>query len=434
MRQIDIFRFWLPLFASWCLMALDGPLVSAAVNRLPNEVEMLAAFGIVFTLEILIESPVINLLATATALVDDRASYEKVRAFTLHLAAILTVVAALVALTPLYDLIIFDILAVPSEVAKWVRPGLVLMIPWTAFIAWRRFLQGVMIRYGHTRKVGWGTAVRSVTVVTTAGSLLAWGGLPGIHVAAITLVFGVVAEMIYAHVTVRSVLRHDIPATSDGGSSLTYREILAFHIPLAGTALLTLLIQPMVSFALARLDRPIQSLAAWPLVTHWMFFMRTPALALPEVVIALSKRPGGGGSLGRFSNILAAASFTAILIFITTPLVDLYLLGLQNTTAAIAELAHEGFLYLIPLPVLAVWVALLRGRLMERRRTRSVNIAMVVRLLTFAAVLGLGLWREWPGIVTAAVATDLSLVAELGILGWRRRRAPTAPPPRQSPG
>ena len=68
MRQLDVFRFWLPLFASWLLMLAEGPLVQAAVNRLPDEVVMLAAFGLVVGLAVLIESPVINLLATATSI------------------------------------------------------------------------------------------------------------------------------------------------------------------------------------------------------------------------------------------------------------------------------------------------------------------------------------------------------------------------------
>ena len=42
----------------------------------------------------------------------------------------------------------------------WLRPGMQIMIFWSAAIAWRRFLQGAMIHFGHTRPIGWGTAVR----------------------------------------------------------------------------------------------------------------------------------------------------------------------------------------------------------------------------------------------------------------------------------
>ncbi len=75
MRQRTIFWFWLPLFASWLLMTAEGPFVSTIINRLPDEVIMLAAQGIVVSLSVTIESPIIALLATSTAVVKDRASY-----------------------------------------------------------------------------------------------------------------------------------------------------------------------------------------------------------------------------------------------------------------------------------------------------------------------------------------------------------------------
>jgi progressive ankylosis protein len=100
MRQRDIFWFWLPLFASWLLMTAEGPIISAAINRLPNQVIMLAAQGIVISLSVTIESPIINLLATSTALVKDRASYLLVRRFTIHWMIGLTLVTVLVAFTP----------------------------------------------------------------------------------------------------------------------------------------------------------------------------------------------------------------------------------------------------------------------------------------------------------------------------------------------
>jgi progressive ankylosis protein len=142
MRQRDIFWFWLPLFASWLLMTAEGPIISAAINRLPNEVIMLAAYGIVVSLSVTIESPIINMLATSTALVKDRPSFLLVRRFTIHWAIGLTVVAALVAFTPLFEVVVMDWLEAPPVVAAWVRPGMQIMTFWTAAIAWRRFLQG----------------------------------------------------------------------------------------------------------------------------------------------------------------------------------------------------------------------------------------------------------------------------------------------------
>ncbi|MCA9971669.1 MAG: hypothetical protein KC425_15700, partial [Anaerolineales bacterium] len=184
MRQRDIFWFWLPLFASWLLMTAEGPIISAAINRLPDEVIMLAAQGIVVSLSVTIESPIINLLATSTALVQDYASYRLVRRFTLHLAGLLTIVAILIAFTPLFDVVVRGWLDTPETVAHWVRPGMQIMVFWTAAIAWRRFLQGIMIRFNQTRKVAWGTAVRLLSSGGTVG-LLAWlTSWPGVYIGA----------------------------------------------------------------------------------------------------------------------------------------------------------------------------------------------------------------------------------------------------------
>ncbi|MEO1370300.1 MAG: hypothetical protein AAFX50_24215, partial [Acidobacteriota bacterium] len=204
---IRIFIFWLPLFASWLLMTAEGPILSAVVNRLPNEVVMLAALGIVFAVEVTIEAPVINLLSTSTALVRDRPSFVVVRRFTLHWVVLLTVVATLVAFTPLFGWVVVDLLGTPPEVARWVQPGLQIMVPWTPAIAWRRFLQGVLIRFGETRTIAVGTALRLGATAGTAFALAAWSDLPGIHIFAWGLLAGVLVEAAYATAAARGVIR-----------------------------------------------------------------------------------------------------------------------------------------------------------------------------------------------------------------------------------
>lgn len=442
MRQIDIFRFWLPLFASWLLMLAEGPLVSAAVNRLPDEVVMLAAFGVVISLAVLIESPVINLLATATALVRDRDTYLQVRRFTVHWMLLLTAVQVAVAFTPLFDLLVVRFMAVPDEIARWVRSGLMIMVPWSAAIAWRRFLQGVLIQAGRTRQVAWGTAVRLSTVVASSLIFMTWVRWPGIYLGSIVLTAAVLAEALYATLAARPVVRRllaaspgvtDSPATEpsvDVRRELSYRALLAFHLPLAGTAVLTLMTQPMVNFCLTRLDRPTLTLAAWPVILFLTLIMRAGALALPEVIIALEKTAVDRAPLRNFSLGLAAAGLLAMFLLVVTPLADFYLIGFQNTTPEVADLARQGLLLFMPMPAIVTLICWLRGSLIGRRRTAAVNAAMVARLAVFVAVLAVGLVQDWPGIPTAVWAFNLSVAAELGYLGWRvRGRRETAPSP-----
>jgi progressive ankylosis protein len=78
---LAIFLFWVPLAATWVMMALEGPFLAAVIARLADPEFNLAAYGVAFAIGILIEAPVIMLMSASTALVEDRDSYRKLRAF-----------------------------------------------------------------------------------------------------------------------------------------------------------------------------------------------------------------------------------------------------------------------------------------------------------------------------------------------------------------
>jgi hypothetical protein len=421
-QQRDIFWFWIPLFASWLLMTAEGPIISAAINRLPNEVVMLAAQGIVVSLSVTIESPIINLLATSTALVNDWKSFRLVRKFTVHWMIVLTIVAALVGFTPLFDLVVVRLLEAPPEVARWVRPGLQIMVPWSAAIAWRRFLQGVMIRFDQTRKVAWGTAVRLAASGGAVIGLALWSSWPGVYIGAAALIVGVVAEAVYATLAVRPLLRDELPEEDADADPLSYSDLFWFHLPLAGTSLLILLAQPLVTFSLARLPLPTQSLAAWPVLFQMMLMTRAAALALPEVVIALEKRPNSFQPLRTFSFRLAGALTLLMAVLIFTPAADFYLFTVQDMTPTVGELAESGLFLFLFYPALATITSWLRGLLINQKATTAVNWGMAINLLITILVLAAGLLLRQPGLPTAAVALNLASAGEVIYLAWREQR------------
>lgn len=422
MKQREITLFWLPLFASWLLMTAEGPLLSAAVNRLPNEVVMLAALGIVFSLAVTIESPVINLLSTSTALVRDLDSYHLVRRFTLHTMFFVTAVGALIAFTPVFHVVVDQWLDTPPEIAHWVKPGLQILVLWSTAIGWRRFLQGILIRFGHTRVIARGTMLRLVATGGTALALLAWGELPGIHVATFSMLAGVFSEAIYATLAIRPVLEHQLPKERDESQEpLTYGQLFWFHLPLTATSLLTLLAQPLVTSTLARLDDPELTLAAWPLIFQAMLVLRAGAFALPEVVIALGERPGAMPALRRFSLSLAVLSSLFLLILVATPLAGFYLVTLQDTVPAVAALTHLGLWFFIPLPALATFIAFDRGVLIQHRKTRVVNEGMMIQMACLVGALALGLSMRWPGMQAAAAAVVFAWTIQWIFLGYRTR-------------
>jgi hypothetical protein len=188
----EVWNSWLPLAASWLLMGAELPLLSAVVARLPDPAVNLAAYGgVVFPVALIIEAPIIMLLAASTALSRDWSSYRKLRAFMVQAGALLTGLHVLVAFTPLHDVVARDWIGAPEEVIEPARWGLMMMTPWTWAIASRRFHQGVLIRFGHSGAVWRGTVIRLLAnaVVLAGGYLI--GTIPGILVATAAVILGV---------------------------------------------------------------------------------------------------------------------------------------------------------------------------------------------------------------------------------------------------
>lgn len=420
-----IARTWWPLAASWLLMGAELPLLSAAVARLADpEVNLAAYGGVVFPLALIIESPVIMLLAASTALSKDWASYRKVWNYMQAAGALLTALHLLVALTPLYYVVVSGILGVPQAIVEPARIGLIIMMPWTWSIAYRRFNQGVLIRYGHSRSVGAGTVVRLTANLTVLSIGLAVKTIPGIVVATVAVACGVVSEAVFAGFRVRPVLRNQLMVQPVVTPPLTYRAFFAFYIPLVFTSLLSLLAQPIGSAALSRMPLALSSLAVWPVVTGLIFMVRGLGIAFNEVVVALLDEPGARRALRRFT-LLLVLSTTAILIVATaTPLSRFWLQRVSALPADLADMARLGLWVALPLPALSALQSWYQGAILHSRRTRGITESVAIFLLTSAAILVAGVaWGRVTGLYVGLAALVSSTATQTAWLWWRARPA-----------
>ena len=423
LTQRDILRFWMPLFGSWLLLTMEGPFISTVVNRLADPVIMLASAGIVIGLSVFIESPIINILATTTAKVEDWESYVLVRRFTLHLSVLLTIIHMLFAFTPLFDWVVVRLMGVSAEIAAWVQMGMRIMILWSAAIAWRRFLQGVLIRFGRTNTIVVGTAIRLFGGISVALLLIWLTDLPGIIIACCVWMTGVTLEAIYSTIAVRPVLANELAPSNPTTSNLTYKELFLFHLPLASTSVLTLLIQPLAAYALARLANPINSLAAWPILFQLLLVGRATALATPEVIIALNKHEQARQSLQRFVWVLTLCTLAFSFIFVLSPMMPSYLYTIQNVVPEVGSLVASGLMICLVFPALNVYIFGLRGFLISQKTTRPVNTGMMLNITTNIAFLLIGVQLGWSGIITAVVALNFASLIEATYLWWQRRHA-----------
>lgn len=413
MTRRRMFWLWLPLAISFTLMMLEGPIVQASIARLGDPALNIAAFSLVLSISLIIESPVIMLLSTTIALVRSPQSYRALRGFVNALNVGLTLLTALVAWTPLYDLIARGMLGIPAPITLAARPALQIMLLWTAAIGVRRFYQGILVRHNQTRLVSYGTAIRLVSIAATATGLALLGGLPGAQVGAIALMIGVLSEALVIYVFARPLVRAEyLRAQPSAEPSLTTSAILRFHLPLATTSLLTLAVQPLTAAALARLALPNETLATWPVVFSTLLVLRGWGLALQETAVAQAHDQRALRPLRDFTLIVAALTSLATALLTLTPLLDLYLGNVIGLEPALWHYVHTGLLLLMVLPGLTAITSWLRGLLVAAGTTSSVYRGMGVNLAVNGAVLSLGVVLTLPGMVVAAVALLVATTVE----------------------
>lgn len=412
-----IFRFWAPLAATWLIMSIEGPTLTAIIARLPDQALNLAAYGVSFHIGLFIEAPVIMILSAATALVRDRDSFRKLRRFTYGLNGILTLLMVIVVLPPIFEPFATQVLALPPRVAELAHIGTILLIPWPAAIGFRRFYQGILIRKGLTRLVAWGTSMRLAGMVL--GALLLWKGfdLPGIVIGAASLSIAVTAEAIAARFMAARAMR-ELDALEGSGRELTYGEITRFYLPLALTSVIGLGAPPMITLFLGRSVGAIESLAIWPVLTGFIFLFRGIGLAWQEAVITLvGDRLEELAPVRRFTLLLSGGTSLLLAVVAFTPLADLWFSSVAGLRPDLVEFTRIPLILMILLPATSALLSLQRGVLVKTGRTGPITLSTTIEvtLIILLLMLLIGL-SGMVGAVAAAIAVMLGRLIANGYI------------------
>ncbi|MEE2894473.1 MAG: hypothetical protein VX726_01910 [Planctomycetota bacterium] len=414
-----IFGTWWPVAASWILMGVEMPLIAAVLGRLPDSEVQLAAYGgLIFPVSLLIESPVIMLLAASTRLSDSPANYRFLRRFSRVLGYGLTLVHGLIAFTPLFDLVVVPLIDPPAEVVESSRLGFQLMLPFTAAVAERRFHQGLLIRFGRQRQVGIGTIVRLLATTIPLGIALLTGSSRGAEFAALAVSAGVIAEAIYARIGAWSVERGPL-RTAVAEQPLDLRRVVRFYTPLALTSTLSLASYAIASAGMNQMPLALVSLALWPAVSGLSFFTRSSGVAFNEVAVRHAGDPGGEAALMRFS-LLAGGLFSLLVAIIAiTPLGFAWYVLLEGAKAEAMSLATAATIAMVPMPLLSFLTSHWQGMLVHVHRTRPISegvgiglAGIVLTLVLFAQLQVLG------GIVAATLAMSVGSAVQTAWLWW----------------
>ncbi len=414
LTQGRIFRFWLPLAATWLMMAIEGPFLAAIIARLPEPIYNLAAYGVAYSLALVVEAPVIMLMSAATALARNRASYLRLRNFTHAINAGVTL-AMLCAIVPsIFNWLALDLIGLPPEVASRTHVALLILLPWPATIGIRRLYQGVLIRHGLTRRVAYGTVARLGAMFGTAFVLARFTNVEGAWVGAAALTMGVSCEAVVSRLMASGALRTllETPGEATAAAS-SYAALSRFYYPLALTTLLSLGIHPVVTFFMGNSRASLESLAVWPVVFALVFVFRSLGLAYQEVVIALMGDEGENyRKLRHFGLVLSLTVVGGLALIAWTPLSGFWFRTVSGLTEELTLFALTPTRIMTVIPGLTALLSFQRAILVVRGTTNAITAATLIEVGSVIFIMWLAI-TQFNAIGAVAAAAAL-LIGRIG--------------------
>ncbi|MBE0539526.1 MAG: hypothetical protein IH620_07425 [Ignavibacterium sp.] len=418
LTQKTIFLFWIPLAATWLMMSVEGPYLSALIARLAEPEFNLAAYGIAYSLALIVEAPVIMMMSASTALVTNYQSFRQLQKFNYALMIILTGVMILFVVPPIFYFITETLIGLPGKVSHLTHIAMIILIPWPGAIGYRRFYQGILIRNNLTRLVAYGTVIRIVSMSLAAFMLFNFTDLAGVIVGASALSTAVVCEAIASKFMVVKILRKLKSQIDEIQNDLTIKEIIKFYYPLALTSLLTLGIQPFVTFFIGQSRMALESFAVMPVVTSFVFIFRGLGLSFQEVVVALI-----GNDMSQFDQLkkfaVKLSFFVAgtLMLIAFTPLAEIWFRDVSGLSDTLTDFAKTPLMIMSFFPALTVLISFQRAILVKAKETRQITYGTAIEFIGIIIVVAVCIkFFLFVGAIAATVAFVIGRLAACSYL------------------
>lgn len=405
------------------MMSIEGPLIAAVIARMSQPKENLAAYGIAFAFALIIEAPVIMMLSASTALVQNPQSFHKLRRFTYWLNGLITISMLILLIPQIFDGLLLGLMHLDATVVRLTYPALFILLVWPGAIGYRRFYQGILIRYGYTRRVAYGTVVRLISMAATVALFYKLNLFPGAYLGAAALSVGVTFEAIASRLMAREALKQIFSTTQENDSreKLTYGSITQFYYPLALTSILGLALQPALTFFMGQGRHALESLAVWPVVNSFVFIFRSFGLSYQEVAISLMGRKGENyHQLKRFAQMIAGFVSGSLAIIALTSLLIVWMRDVSGLHPDLAQFTFRPVHILILMPAFSVWISFQRAVLVVRRSTGPITGATAIEVGSAIIIMYLMVfYSPLSGVLGASIALMIGRGGAIGYL-WRK--------------
>ncbi len=169
---------------------------------------------------------------------------------------------------------------------------------------------------------------------------------------------------------------------------LPTREIYKFYYPLAIMSLLSLGVQPFVTFFVVQSRMAIESLAVLPVITSFVFIFRALGLSYQEVIIAkMGDDKGGYVPLRNFAIVLAGVLSITLLIIAFTPLADFWFKEVSGLSNFLSEFARTPLKIIAIIPALTVFISFQRSVLVSDKNTAPITWGTAIEFTVIVIVM-----------------------------------------------
>jgi progressive ankylosis protein len=417
---LNLWKQFLPLSLSDVSMALGDPLTTTTLAHLPDTRSNLAAVGVAKTIAIFCESPIIMLLHASNALAPSQASRRALWKFTLIASGGMSLLLALATIPAVFRIVGEGWLGVVPILSDRVRLIMTIAILWPFAIGWRRYFQGLLIHSGQSHAVAQAGIIRLLVVIgILAGGF--WLQISGAVVAAMSLVWGVIAEAVAATYLAQKCGATQLPelrSRSDLPGDLA--GVWKFYAPLGGTMLLVWGARSALVGVVARAVDGEIALAAWPASWGLVLVVANSTRMVQQVIIR-NRQAIADRTLVLFAVSVGIVGALVLLILVANPASDRAIGWFIGKDLELIDRVRPVLLMCGLMPLLVSLQNAIQGFLVSEGRTWMINYATWVGAISMLAVAYIGVQSGYNGAICAAVGMMAGTIAEIGFLLWPSR-------------
>lgn len=426
-KHTSFYQLWkqfLPLSVSDVTMACSDPMITTTLAHMPQAMSSIGALGAAKAIAVFFESPVIMMLHASNALAPSQTSRKALKGFMFIACSLLTLALALLCVPPVFDFFVGFAIRLPDDIAKLAKDALIFFIFWPAAIAWRRYYQGLLIRYHHARAIANAGFLRLFVVVLVLGVGFYFNAV-GVRLAGTALIGGVLVEALAVTLAAKKFGVSMTPALiSAPRLPNDLKSVWKFYWPLANSMIVVWGGRALLFAVIARsLDGPI-ALAAWPAAWGFVLVVANATRMVQQVIIKNRGHVKDKVLISFAASVGGFFSFILIFIAATVPghSVIKAFVGLnQDLINAVTPVV----LLCSIVPFLIAFQNAIQGFLMTEQKTGHINVATWIGTAVLLSSAILGIKAGLLGATAAACAMVLALTAEATWLFFGlRSRAP----------